>query len=433
MNMVDIIEKKKLGEALSTEEISYFIDGFTSGEIPDYQASALMMAICFCGMDDRETADLTLAMKNSGDVITHNFEKFTVDKHSTGGVGDKTTLIVAPIVASLGVILPKLSGRGLGHTGGTLDKLESIPNFSTEMSEEKFKNITKSVGFCVAGQTSGLVPADKKLYALRDVTATVNSLPLISSSIMSKKLSSGADGIVLDVKVGDGAFMKTVEDAEKLALSMISSAKSAGKKCTVILSDMNTPLGFSVGNSLEVIEAISVLSGDSNASSSLVEICTALAGEILFLADFASLDECYSAAKKAMYDGTALSKLREFIVAAGGDDSVFDDFSRFKQPLFSEEIFSCDEGYISDILCENVGKLSVSLGAGRVTKQDKIDMSAGIVFAKSIGDFVKTGEKIATIYSDDKESLQIAKEKLPKYFSFSNEKLERKIIHKIIR
>ena len=397
MTIYEIITKKKHNAELSTEEINWVVAGYVSGSIPDYQMSALLMAVCFCSLSDRETVDLTMAMARSGDMITPETGGFNVDKHSTGGVGDKTTLIVAPIVAACGVFVPKMSGRGLGHTGGTIDKLESILGFSTELPYEKFIDNIRKAGLAVAGQTGSLVPADKKIYALRNATATVDSIPLICSSIMSKKLATGADGIVLDVKVGDGAFMKTYEDAEKLAEAMVRVGKLAGRKCSAVITDMEKPLGCAVGNSLEVIEAIEALKG--HAPKDLMEVSLALAAEMLFVAGKGTSDECMIMVEDALRSGRALEKLREMIALQGGNPDVTDDYSLFAQPKYRKEIFAAEDGFITGISCEKTGMISLRLGAGRQTKESEIDPTAGIVFDKTVGDMVVKGERVATLYT----------------------------------
>lgn len=397
MTIYEIITKKKHSAELSTEEIEWVVAGFVSGKIPDYQMSALLMAICFCSLSDRETADLTMAMARSGDMLKPDVGGFTVDKHSTGGVGDKTTLIVSPIVAACGVFVPKMSGRGLGHTGGTIDKLEAIPGFNTELPYEKFIENVRKIGLAVAGQTGKLVPADKMMYALRNATATVDSIPLICSSIMSKKLATGADGIVLDVKVGDGAFMKTASDAERLAEAMVRVGKMAGRKCTAILTDMSKPLGKTVGNSLEVMEAIEALKG--NAPADLKEISLALASEMLVTAGKGSDEECRAMAEKAVSSGAALEKLRTMIELQGGDTAVIDDYSLFNPASKKLEVFADRDGFICGISCEKTGMISLRLGAGRQTKEGAVDPAAGIVFDRTVGDEVKKGERLATLYT----------------------------------
>lgn len=433
ITMYELIEKKKHGAELSAEEINWFIAGYVSGDIPDYQVSALLMAVCFSSLSDKETTELTMEMARSGDMFKPELDKFCADKHSTGGVGDKTTLITAPIVASCGVYVPKMSGRGLGHTGGTIDKLEAIPGFNTSLSYDDFIECVKKAGFAVAGQTGSLVPADKKLYALRNATATVDSIPLICSSIMSKKLATGADGIVLDVKVGDGAFMKTEEDAEKLARAMVNVGTRAGRKCSAILTDMDQPLGMAVGNSLEVIEAIETLKG--NAPSDLKEVSLTLAAEMLRLAGKGSDEECFAMAEDALNSGKALETLRSMIAAQGGDPNVIDDYSLFGKASQSLEAFADKDGFINSISCEETGMISLKLGAGRKSKESSIDPTAGIIFDKKVGDFVHKGERLGTLFT----STQCEIEELGKEFQSifrvepSLSEKNKKIIKKIIK
>ncbi len=433
MTIYEIITKKKHNVELSTEEINWVVAGYVSGSIPDYQMSALLMAICFCSLSDRETTDLTMAMARSGDMIKPETGGFNVDKHSTGGVGDKTTLIVAPIVAACGVCVPKMSGRGLGHTGGTIDKLESIPGFKTEIPFEKFVDNVKKAGLAVAGQTGSLVPADKKIYALRNATATVDSIPLICSSIMSKKLATGADGIVLDVKVGDGAFMKTCEEAEKLAEAMVRVGKLAGRKCVAVITDMEKPLGRAVGNSLEVIEAIEALKG--NAPADLMEVSLVLAAEMLYVAGKGSADECRKMAEEAVSSGKAFNKLREMITLQGGNPAVVDDYSIFDSPKRTKEVFASQNGYIAGISCEKTGLISLKLGAGRETKESEIDFTAGIVFEKTVGDKVVQGDKLATLYTSTECDIEAISAEFETVFSYSQceNTCAEKIVKKIIK
>ena len=433
MRMYDIIHKKRNGGELSEEEIRFFIEGYTDESIPDYQAAALCMAVYFRGMTPKETSILTLAMAESGDQIDlGGIEGFTVDKHSTGGVGDKTSLIVVPIVASCGGKVAKMSGRGLGHTGGTVDKLESIPGFRTELNPDDFIKQVNGIGLCIVGQTGELAPADKKLYALRDVTATVESIPLIASSIMSKKLAAGSKGIVLDVKTGSGAFMKTVEKSENLAKEMVAIGKSAGRSVTAVITNMDIPLGDSVGNSLEVIEAIKTLKGEGE--SDLTEVCLTLAAQMLSMVTGEDERTCYSMAKGAIDNGLAINKLREMISAQGGNANVVDDYSLFKQPKYTAEIFSECDGYIEHTDAEKIGIASVILGAGREKKGDPIDPSAGIVLKKKTGDYVKKGEPLAVFYTDDEGKIEGAKQELLDAFTFGNERTQpQKLIYKIIK
>lgn len=433
MRMYDIIHKKRNGGELSEEEIRFFIEGYTDESIPDYQAAALCMAVYFRGMTPKETSILTLAMAESGDQIDlGGIEGFTVDKHSTGGVGDKTSLIVVPIVASCGGKVAKMSGRGLGHTGGTVDKLESIPGFRTELNPDDFIKQVNGIGLCIVGQTGELAPADKKLYALRDVTATVESIPLIASSIMSKKLAAGSKGIVLDVKTGSGAFMKTVEESENLAKEMVAIGKSADRSVTAVITNMDIPLGDSVGNSLEVIEAIKTLKGEGERD--LTEVCLTLAAQMLSMVTGEDEKTCYSMAKGAIDNGLAINKLREMISAQGGNANVVDDYSLFKQPKYTAEIFSECDGYIEHTDAEKIGIASVILGAGREKKGDPIDPSAGIVLKKKTGDYVKKGEPLAVFYTDDEGKIEGAKQEFLDAFTFGNERTQpQKLIYKIIK
>lgn len=433
MRMYDIIHKKRNGGELSGDEIRFFVEGYTNGSVPDYQAAAFCMAVYFQGMTEKETSELTLAMAESGDQIDlSGIDGFTVDKHSTGGVGDKTSLIVAPIVASCGGKVAKMSGRGLGHTGGTVDKLEAIPNFRTELTPDEFIKQVNNIGLCIVGQTGELAPADKKLYALRDVTATVESIPLIASSIMSKKLAAGSKGIVLDVKTGSGAFMKTFEESENLAKEMVSIGKSAGRSVTAVITNMDIPLGNSVGNSLEVIEAIKTLKGEGE--SDLTDVCLTLAAQMLCMVTGEDEKACYAMAKDAIDDGSALNKLCEMISAQGGNAGVVDDFSLFKQPKHTVEISSEREGYIEHTDAEKIGLASVILGAGREKKGDPIDSSAGIVLKKKTGDRVEKGDTLAIFYTDDESKIEEAKREFFDAFTFGNKKPPaQKLIYRIIK
>lgn len=420
MTIYEIITKKKHNAELSRSEINWVVEGYTLGKIPDYQMSALLMAVCFNSLSDRETVDLTMAMARSGDMLRPDTGGFNVDKHSTGGVGDKTTLIVAPIAAACGVFVPKMSGRGLGHTGGTIDKLESIPGFNTALSYEKFLDIVRTARLAVAGQTGSLVPADKKIYALRNATATVDSIPLICSSIMSKKLATGADGIILDVKVGSGAFMKNVPDAEKLAEQMVRVGRLAGRKVTAVLTDMDKPLGRTVGNSLEVTEAIEALKG--NAPDDLMEVSLTLAAEMLFTAGLGDEASCQKMAAEAVQKGTALEKLRQMIELQGGDPAVTEDYGLFAKSKRQKEIFAAEDGYICGISCEETGMTSLKLGAGRETKESDIDPTAGIVFQKAVGDFVKKGETIAVLHTSTECDIDKIAEEFSNVFRYGSEK-----------
>ena len=385
MRMVDIIEKKRDGQELTTAEINFFIEGYTKGEIPDYQASALAMAIYFQDMNDRERADLTRAMVESGDTIDLSaIDGVKVDKHSTGGVGDTTTLVLAPLVASLGVPVAKMSGRGLGHTGGTIDKLESIAGFHVELTREQFIDLVNRDKVAVIGQSGNLTPADKKLYALRDVTGTVNSIPLIASSIMSKKIAAGADAIVLDVKTGDGAFMKTQEDAEKLAHAMVRIGNHVGRKTIAIISDMSQPLGFAIGNALEVKEAIETLQGKG--PKDLTELVLTLGSQMVILAGKAKTsEEAKEMLLDAIHSGKALAKFKEFLANQGGDASIVDDLTKLPQAKYKIELPAKQSGYISRMVADEIGVASMILGAGRATKEDVIDLAVGLVLHKKVG------------------------------------------------
>lgn len=411
MRMYDIIEKKKRGERLSDDEIRFFVKGYSDGAIPDYQASALLMAVCLKGMTDDETIALTLAMRDSGDVITDmpGIKGKRVDKHSTGGVGDKTTLVVAPVIASLGIPVAKMSGRGLGHTGGTIDKLESIQGFNTDISPEKLKRIVEKYGIAVVGQSATLAPADKKMYALRDVTATVDSIPLIASSIMSKKLALPDDCIVLDVKCGSGAFMKTREEASALARLMVGTGKKAGRKMLALVTDMDSPLGNAIGNSLEVIEAINTLKG--NGPADFTELCVTLAAYMLRLCDGENIDVCRKKVEAALGSGAAFDKFKDMIEGQGGNTEWADDTSLFPKAKFTRSVRCEKNGYIAAVNTENYGAAAQILGAGRARKEDEIDFAAGILLAKKRGDKVAVGDTIATLFSSSEEKL-IAAEKI---------------------
>ena len=433
MRMYDIIQKKRDGGALTKEEIDFFVKGYTDGSIPDYQASAFTMAVYFQGMNDEETTNLTLAMANSGDTLDLScIDGVTVDKHSTGGVGDKTTLIVAPIVASLGCKVAKMSGRGLGHTGGTVDKLESIKGFKVELSPEEFIEQVKKTGICVIGQSGNLAPADKKLYALRDVTATVNSIPLIASSIMSKKLAAGSECIVLDVKTGSGAFMKTVESAVELSQKMVAIGRNAGRKVAALITDMDIPLGTNIGNTLEVEEAVRVLKGEVN--NDLKEVCIALASNIVSLAKDIELPEAERLVNEAVCDGRALSKLRELVIAQGGDVSYIDSPSEIPKAKISHEVISGKTGYINHMDTEKIGLSSVILGAGREKKEDSIDYTAGIILRKKTGDFVSTGDVICELRTNDEKKISQAEAMFIEAITISDEKPDKKpLIYETIR
>ena len=404
MRMYDVIEKKRDGGELTDAEIDYFVSGYVAGDIPDYQASALAMAIFYKGMTAHETAHLTMAMAESGDMMDLSaIPGIKVDKHSTGGVGDKTTLVVGPLVASLGVKVAKMSGRGLGHTGGTLDKLEAIPGLSIEISEPDFFKQVSEIGVAVAGQTGNLVPADKKLYALRDVTATVDSVPLIASSIMSKKIASGSDCILLDVKCGSGAFMKDVDSAIELADAMVSIGEHVGRTTAALITGMDRPLGKNVGNSLEVIEAVATLKGEG--PEDLTDVCIELAANMLNLAGKGSVEDCRKLARQQIANGEGLAKLAQMVKAQGGTDEVILDTTKFEAAPFRRDIVAETSGYITSMNAELVGISSVALGAGREKKGDPIDPAAGIILERKTGDYVEKGDVIATLLTGDESRL----------------------------
>lgn len=406
MRMYDIIIKKRDGQSLSDKEIDYVVKSYTNGDVPDYQMSALLMAIYFNGMDKRETASLTLSMAKSGDIFDlSNIKGIKVDKHSTGGVGDKTSLIVGPIVAACGVPVAKMSGRGLGHTGGTIDKLEAFPGFKTSMSQTEFFKIVNTVGISIIGQTGNIAPADKKIYALRDVTATVDNMSLIASSIMSKKLSSGSDAILLDVKTGSGAFMKTLDDSIELAQSMVDIGIANGKTTSALITDMDVPLGYAIGNSLELIEVIDTLS--SKGPDDLTTVCLELASNMLYLAKKGTISECMDMAKSSIKNGSALNKLREMVVAQGSNGKYVDDTNNFKKAKVIHSVLANEDGYIYKLDTQKCGIASVILGAGRNKKEDEIDYSAGIVLKKKTGDKVKKGDEIAQFNTS---SIELAKQ-----------------------
>lgn len=433
MRMYDIIEKKRNGHELNENEIRFFVKGFTDGTIPDYQASALMMAIYFQGMTEKETVCLTDAMAKSGDTVDlSRFGDLSVDKHSTGGVGDKTSLIVGPIVASLGGKVSKMSGRGLGHTGGTVDKLESIDGYKTTLTNEEFLNQVENVGLAIIGQSGNLTPADKKLYALRDVTATVDSIPLITSSIMSKKLAAGSHNIVLDVKAGTGAFMKTLDDAEALAEQMVKIGKSCNRNIAAVITDMNSPLGNAIGNSLEVIEAVKVLKGE--VKNDLYEVSVQLATLMLSLCFGWSEAEAEEKVIFAIENGSAFSKMKEWIKAQGGDEKLLEDTSLFDEAEFAYEVKSDEAGYIDCFDTEKIGLVSVRLGAGREKKGDSIDYSAGIILKKKCSDYVSKGDTLAVFFTNNESSLKDAELLFKDSLIISSEKSEKRpLIYKIIK
>lgn len=431
MRMIDIIEKKRDGKSLSKEEIEFFIKGYTEGDIPDYQASSLAMAIFFQDMNEEERAALTMAMVNSGDVIDlSKVNGIKVDKHSTGGVGDTTTLVLAPLVAAVGVPVAKMSGRGLGHTGGTIDKLESIDGFHVEISEADFIKLVNEDQVAVIGQTGNLTPADKKLYALRDVTGTVNSIPLIASSIMSKKIAAGADAIVLDVKNGNGAFMKTLEDAEALAHAMVSIGNNVGRNTMAIISDMSQPLGRAIGNALELKEAIDTLNGQG--PEDLTELVLTLGSQMVVLAERAStLEEARQLLNEAIENGSALDKFKTFLENQGGDASVVDSPELLPTAEYQIDYKAKSSGVVSELIANEIGVASMMLGAGRQTKEDDIDLSVGIVLNKKVGDNVNEGESLLTIHSN-RENVDDVIKKLDESIEIKAQAKTPTLIHKII-
>ncbi|WP_271000461.1 pyrimidine-nucleoside phosphorylase [Listeria seeligeri] len=431
MRMVDIISKKRDGKALSTEEIQFFIDGYTNGEIPDYQASALAMAIFFQDMNDEERADLTMAMVGSGDTIDLSaIEGIKVDKHSTGGVGDTTTLVLAPLVAAVDVPVAKMSGRGLGHTGGTIDKLESIAGFHIELDKKDFINLVNRDKVAVIGQSGNLTPADKKMYALRDVTGTVNSIPLIASSIMSKKIAAGADAIVLDVKTGAGAFMKTDEDAENLAHAMVRIGNNVGRNTMAVISDMSQPLGEAIGNALEVKEAIDTLKGEG--PKDLTELVLVLGSQMVVLAKQAkTLEEARAKLIEVIENGAALEKFKTFLANQGGDASIVDHPEKLPQAKFQIEVPAKTSGFVSKIIADEIGIAAMILGAGRATKEDEINLAVGLMLRKKVGDPVKAGEPLVTIFADQ-EDVENVKAKIYENIEIADQATAPMLIHKVI-
>ncbi|WNS74103.1 pyrimidine-nucleoside phosphorylase [Bacillus sp. DTU_2020_1000418_1_SI_GHA_SEK_038] len=409
MRMVDIIENKRDGKELTAEEIQFFIKGYTDESIPDYQASALMMAIYFQGMTEKERADLTMAMVQSGDQIDlSKIEGIKVDKHSTGGVGDTTTLVLGPLVAAIGVPVAKMSGRGLGHTGGTIDKLESVKGFHVELENEEFINLVNKNKIAVIGQSGNLTPADKQLYALRDVTATVDSIPLIAGSIMSKKIAAGADAIVLDVKTGAGAFMKTLDDSRELAKAMVQIGNNVGRNTMAVISDMSQPLGFAIGNALEVKEAIDTLKGEG--PEDLTELCLTLGSHMVYLAQKANtLKEARTMLEGVMKDGTALNVFKTFLTSQGGDAAIVDNPAMLPQAKYTFELEAKEDGYVSEIVADEIGTAAMLLGAGRATKESAIDLAVGLTLRKKIGDQVKKGDSLVTIYSNFENISEVEK------------------------
>ena len=423
MRMYDLISKKRDGGALTKEEMTHLIEGYVKGEIPDYQMSAFLMAVYFQGMTKEETAIMTDLVARSGDMVDLSpIEGIKVDKHSTGGVGDKTTLIVAPLAAACGVKVAKMSGRGLGHTGGTVDKLESIPGMRVSLERDEFFDIVNKTGLCVIGQSGNLTPADKKLYALRDVTATVESIPLIAVSIMGKKLAAGSDCILLDVKTGSGAFMNSVEDSLSLAQEMVSIGESAGKKTVALITNMDIPLGNNIGNSLEVIEAVETLKNQG--PEDLTKVCIQLAANMLYLAGIGDMETCTSKVKEALENGTALQKFVEMVEAQGGDSSVIKDTDKFETASIVKEVLSPYDGYITFMDTKECGIASCILGAGRETKEDVIDYSAGIVLKKKTGDKISKGDVLAVLYGNKEEKMLPAEEQFLRALKVDTEKPE---------
>lgn len=431
MRMVDIIAKKRDNQPLTKQEIDFFVEGYTNDEIPDYQISSIMMAIFFNDMNEEERADLTMAMVNSGDQIDlSEIEGVKVDKHSTGGVGDTTTLVLAPLVAALDVPVAKMSGRGLGHTGGTIDKLEAVEGFHVEITEQEFIDIVNRDKVAVIGQSGNLTPADKKLYALRDVTATVNSIPLIASSIMSKKIAAGADAIVLDVKVGDGAFMKTTEDATELASAMVSIGNNVGRNTMAIISSMEEPLGRAIGNALEVKEAVETLKGQG--PEDLTELSLELGSQMVVLGGKAeTLEEARTKLQEVIDDGSALEKFKVFLKNQGGDASMVDDLSKLPQAEYTFEVEAEKSGFVEKIGSEAMGVASSMLGAGRQTKDDVIDLAVGLMLNKKVGDSVETGDSLVTIYSNT-EDVEAVKQKVLENYKIGDDKTDIELIRKVI-
>ena len=431
--MYDLIQRKKTGGTLTKDEIYWMVNGFTKGEIPDYQMSAMMMAIYFKGMSREETLHLTMSMAQSGEMLDLSaIPGIKADKHSTGGVGDKTSLALLPLVSVCGLNIAKMSGRGLGHTGGTIDKLESFPGFRTDIPIETFEKNASEIGIALMGQTAELAPADKKLYALRDVTATVDQMSLIASSIMSKKLAAGADLIVLDVKTGSGAFMKSEEDSRALAEEMVKIGKDAGRKCSAVISDMDQPLGNAVGNILEVKEAIATLKGEG--PEDFTKLCLTLGAQMLLKGGVTvSIDEAEMRVYAAMHDGSALKRLAELVEGQGGDPSYVFEPEKFEEAPLKVEVKAPASGYIQRILCDEVGLCSLMLGGGRRTKEDVIDLRVGLILEKKVGDEVKAGDVIAVLHAADEKSAEEAKKRYLAAVTIGEEKPEeRKLIHGII-
>lgn len=424
MRMYDLIIKKRNGQELTTEEINYFVENYTKGKIPDYQVSALMMAIYFQKMTMRETVDLTMAMVNSGDVLDlSGIEGIKVDKHSTGGVGDTTSMVLTPMVAALGIPVAKMSGRGLGHTGGTIDKLESFKGFSVEISEEQFISNVNKIKLAIMGQTAELAPADKKLYALRDVTGTVDNISLIASSIMSKKIAAGADAIVLDVKVGEGAFMKTYEEAKKLAEAMVNIGKNVGRETVAVISDMDQPLGFAIGNALEIKEALDTLIGKG--PKDLLELCLTLGSQMVLLAKKAnSEEEARRMLLKTIEEGTAIKKMKEFIVAQGGSGEEVDNPDLLPKAKYIIEVKSHKAGYVGKIDAQKMGITAMELGAGRATKEDVVDLAVGLELRKKRGDKVEVGDTLAVIHANNEVPVEKAMKDILNNYQIKEEKAQ---------
>lgn len=428
MRMIDLIEKKRDGQSLTKEEIHYLIKGYTEGEFPDYQMASFLMAVYFQGMTPEETSQLTMEMVKSGEQIDlSSITGIKVDKHSTGGVGDTTTLVLAPLVAAVGVPVAKMSGRGLGHTGGTIDKLESIPGFHVEVDNKEFIRLVNENKIAVIGQSGNLTPADKKLYALRDVTGTVNSIPLIASSIMSKKIASGSDAIVLDVKVGAGAFMKEIDDARRLAEEMVEIGDHVGRKVMAVISDMSQPLGYAVGNALEVKEAIDTLKGKG--PEDLKELCLTLGSRMICLAGKAETpEEARNMLEEVIENGKALEKFKQFLRAQGGDDSYVDHPEKLLTAKYVVEVEAKEDGTVSDIIANQIGTAAMMLGAGRATKESEIDLAVGLVLNKKIGDPVKKGESLVTIHSNRESSVSDVTGKIYDAFTISKEPVQAPVL-----
>ena len=434
MNIFDLIEKKKNYQSLTEEEIQYFVEGYTSGEIPDYQASALLMAVCFAGMNSEETLAMTKAMMNSGDIVDlSGIDGITADKHSTGGIGDKTTLVLIPMLAACGLVIAKMSGRGLGYTGGTIDKLESISGFRTSFTKKEFFDTVKESSVIIAAQTASIAPADKKLYALRDVTNTVDNISLIASSIMSKKLACGADNIILDVKTGSGSFMKNLQEAEELAEVMVKIANGMSKNACAVISDMNQPLGNAVGNALEVAEAVRTLKGDG--PEDLLELCLQLGSNLLVICGcYEDAGEAEAVLRKMIENGEAFEKLREIVKNQGGDISQLEDTSLLPSCPFRLNVKAPEAGFVEKIDSRQIGMASLMSGAGRQTFDSEIDYGAGIVLQKKLGDYVQAGETIASVFSSDENKLLEAADRVFESYSFSEEAVSRNtLIYKVVR